>query len=163
MTWQSRQGQSGDEYEKAREEWLAAADRPMAALARALRLAEPSRYVRTFVDQGSVIARLLYEAAERDIFPKYVGRILLAYPHEKLPAAPGRQSQGGLIEPLSERELEVLDLVAQGLSNQEIAVELYISLRTVKWHTSNIYGKLGVKSRTGAVARGRTLGILPRD
>ena len=75
-----------------------------------------------------------------------------------MPPGPGATS---LVEPLSRRELEVLSLIAEGLSNQEIARRLVISLRTVKWHASNIYGKLGVKNRTQAVARARTLGILP--
>jgi LuxR family maltose regulon positive regulatory protein len=66
-----------------------------------------------------------------------------------------------MIEPLSEREQEVLALIAQGLSNQEIAQRLFISLNTVKWHTSNIYGKLAVKNRTQAVAQARALGVLP--
>ncbi len=66
----------------------------------------------------------------------------------------------GLVEPLSEREIEVLKLVAEGLSNQEIAVRLYLSLRTIKFHTGNIYGKLGVKSRTEAVAKAHALGLL---
>jgi LuxR family maltose regulon positive regulatory protein len=66
-----------------------------------------------------------------------------------------------LIEPLSKRELEVLRLVAEGLSNREIAERLVISLSTVKGHTSNIYSKLAVKGRTQAVAKARVLGILP--
>jgi LuxR family maltose regulon positive regulatory protein len=62
---------------------------------------------------------------------------------------------------VSERELEVLSLIAEGLTNQEIAAKLYLSLHTVKAHARNIYAKLGVSSRTQAVARGRALGILP--
>ena len=65
-----------------------------------------------------------------------------------------------LVEPLSERELEILQLVAEGLTNREIASRLYLSLNTVKAHTRNIYGKLGVNNRTQAAARGRALGIL---
>jgi LuxR family maltose regulon positive regulatory protein len=66
-----------------------------------------------------------------------------------------------LIEPLSERELEVLQLIAEGLSNPEIASRLYLSLNTVKVHSRNIYGKLGVHNRTQAVAKARALGVLP--
>jgi LuxR family maltose regulon positive regulatory protein len=66
-----------------------------------------------------------------------------------------------LVEPLSEREIEVLRLVAEGLSNREIALRLFLSPNTVRVHTHNIYGKLGVSSRTQAVARGRALGLLP--
>jgi LuxR family maltose regulon positive regulatory protein len=68
-----------------------------------------------------------------------------------------------LAEPLSARELDVLPLIADGLTNQEIAVRLYLSLHTVKAHVRNIYAKLGVSSRTQAVARGRTLGLLSPD
>jgi LuxR family maltose regulon positive regulatory protein len=65
-----------------------------------------------------------------------------------------------LLEPLSDRELEVLALIAAGLSNREISQELYIAVGTVKRHTNHIYGKLGVHSRTQAVARSRELGLL---
>ena len=68
--------------------------------------------------------------------------------------------QSTLVEPLSERELEILTLVATGMSNREIANELVLSLPTIKWHTSNIYGKLGVHNRTTAVARARELQLL---
>jgi LuxR family maltose regulon positive regulatory protein len=68
--------------------------------------------------------------------------------------------QSGLIEPLSEREIEILQLISEGQSNQEIGAQLYLSLNTVKAHTRNIYGKLGVNSRTQASARARALGIL---
>jgi ATP/maltotriose-dependent transcriptional regulator MalT len=72
----------------------------------------------------------------------------------------GRPSSA-LVEPLSERELEVIQLVAEGLTNREIASRLFLTLNTVKAHTRNIYGKLEVHSRTKAVARARALGILP--
>jgi LuxR family maltose regulon positive regulatory protein len=66
-----------------------------------------------------------------------------------------------LIEPLTERELEVLELFAEGLTNREIASRLFLALNTVKAHSRNIYGKLGVHNRTQAVARARALGVLP--
>jgi LuxR family maltose regulon positive regulatory protein len=66
-----------------------------------------------------------------------------------------------MVDPLSERELEVLQLIAEGLTNREIASRLFLSLNTVKAHNRNIYGKLGVRSRTRAVAGARALGILP--
>ena len=76
---------------------------------------------------------------------------------------PGRVDgpRSALVEPLSERELEVLQLIAEGLSNQQIASQLYLSLNTVKVHSRNIYDKLGVHNRTQAVARARAFGILP--
>ncbi|MFP4564226.1 MAG: response regulator transcription factor, partial [Spirochaetia bacterium] len=97
--------------------------------------------------------RLLEEAASRGIHPEYVGRILSAFSRPN----PRRQP---LLESLSERELEVLEIIAQGLSNQEIAERLYLSLYTVKAHIRNIFGKLDVTSRTQAVARARELGLL---
>ena len=69
-------------------------------------------------------------------------------------------SKSELVEPLSERELEVLQLIAEGLTNQEVATRLYLSLHTVKVHARNIFTKLAVKNRAQAVARGRALGIL---
>lgn len=66
-----------------------------------------------------------------------------------------------LVEPLTKREREVLQLIYEGLSNQEIAEKLVLALNTVKRHTSNIYGKLGVNSRTQAIARARQLGLIP--
>jgi LuxR family maltose regulon positive regulatory protein len=126
-------------------------------LERALSIAEPENYLRIFLDEGEPMAQLLYEAANRGIQRKYVGRILAAFP-------PSRQTQTGtseeLIEPLSQRELDVLQLLAQGSSNKEVARQLFISVPTVKWHTSNIYGKLGVRNRTQAVAKARALGLL---
>jgi LuxR family maltose regulon positive regulatory protein len=142
--------------------------RAVAPLERALTLAEPGGFVRTFVDEGPPMARLLYEAASRGVAPDYARQLLAAVPvAEAEPTAPSRtQSQAPglgseIIEPLSEREVEVLQLVAKGLTNQEIASRLFLSLNTVKVHTRNIYGKLDVHSRTQAVDRARALGILP--
>jgi LuxR family maltose regulon positive regulatory protein len=142
--------------------WRAQGDtlRALSLLERALSLSEPAGYVRLFVDEGEPMAQLLYAAAERDIAPAYAGKLLAAFPSTE-PSTPAQEASEELVEPLSERELEVLELVAQGLSNREIGQKLFISLRTVKWHTSNIYGKLAVKNRTEAVAKARALGILP--
>jgi len=129
----------------------------MAALEHALSLAEPAGYVRPFLDGGEPMARLLYRAVEHGIAPQYVGRLLAAFPAEE---AVDRGPSVEMVEPLSERESQVLQCIAEGLSNREIAQRLLISLHTVKWHTSNIYGKLAVKNRTQAVARARTLGLL---
>lgn len=132
----------------------------MIPLEQALSLAEPEGYVRIFVDEGLPMAQLLYEAARRDITPEQTSRLLAVFPAlEPAPTSPKRP--GELVEPLTERELEVLSLIAEGLSNQEVSQRLFISLATVKWHTSNIYGKLGVKNRTQAIAQARALGILP--
>ena len=111
------------------------------------------------------MARLLYEAVARGIAPDYAGRLLAAFPAaeaERTDSSKTQAAKSDLIEPLSERELEVLQLVAQGLTNQEIASRLYLSLNTVKAHTRNIYGKLDVHSRTQATARSQELGLLPR-
>ena len=109
------------------------------------------------------MANLLYEALKHDIAPKYVQQLLAAFPEtepEKPIATELEGDQSSLIEPLSEREIEVLDLIAKGLTNQVIADRLVLSLHTVKAHTRNIYGKLDVHNRTQAVDRARTLGIL---
>jgi LuxR family maltose regulon positive regulatory protein len=140
---------------------LGDADRSMGCLERALSLAEPEGFVRVFVDKGQPIAQLLYQAAERGIAPEYAGRLLAAFPAvEPVPTILSKLPSE-MIEPLSEREHEVLLLIADGLSNREIAQRLFLSLSTVKVHTYNMYGKLGVHSRTQAVAKARTLGILP--
>ncbi len=135
----------------------------MATLQRALALAEPEGFIRAFVDEGPPMARLLYEAMTCGIAPDYARRLLAAFPDaEPEPTAPAKSqaSQSDLIEPLSDRELEVLQLIAEGLTNPEIARQLYLSLNTIKSHTRNIYGKLGVHNRTQAVARAQALGIL---
>jgi LuxR family maltose regulon positive regulatory protein len=138
--------------------------RAMAALERALTLAEPGGFIRIFVDEGPPMARLLYEALTRGISPDYARRLLAAFPvaeAERTDPSKTRAPKSELVEPLSERELEVLQLIAEGLTNPEIASRLFLALNTVKAHTRNIYGKLGVNSRTQAVARARALGILP--
>jgi LuxR family maltose regulon positive regulatory protein len=135
--------------------------RALKALEQALRLAEPEAYVRIFVDEGAAMARLLYEATAHGVMPEYAGRLLAAFPEDGIPQPRTGLAESEMVEPLSAREVEVLQLIADGLSNQEIATRLVISLSTVKGHTSNIYGKLRVGNRTGAVARAKVLGILP--
>lgn len=119
----------------------------------ALAMAEPGGFVRIFVDEGEPMKRLLSAAYERAIKRRYVAKLLAAFQ----PAIPMAQP---LIEPLSERELEVLRLVAQGLSNQEIGERLFLALSSVKGHNRNIFDKLHVNRRTEAVARARELGLL---
>ena len=137
----------------------------MQYLMRALELGEPGGYIRVFVDEGPPIARLLYDALSANgNASDYVQRLLSAFPDEENARSSSPQhasSEMDLIEPLSEREIEILQLIADGLSNQEIGSQLYLSLNTVKAHTRNIYGKLGVNSRMQAATRARTLGILP--
>jgi LuxR family maltose regulon positive regulatory protein len=110
------------------------------------------------------MARLLYEALSRGVAPDYVRRLLAAFPAVEPEATVPPSTQvlkPELIETLSEREIEVLQLIAEGLTNREIAARLFLSVNTVKVHSSNIYGKLGAHNRTQAVARAQTLGILP--
>jgi len=135
----------------------------LAPLERALTLAEPEGYFRIFVGEGPPMAHLLYEALSRKITPEYIQRLLKAFPVDEPEKTGPSQPHGPdseLIEPLSEREIEVLQLIAEGLSNQEISSRLYLSLNTVKAHTRNIYGKLGVNNRTQAGVRARALRIL---
>jgi LuxR family maltose regulon positive regulatory protein len=120
----------------------------------ALKLAAPQGYRRAFLDEGQKIVKLLPRV--REVTPGFVDE-LLTFTHTE--AAPGHPAEV-LIDPLSERELEVLRLVAGGLSNREIAEALFITLGTVKKHLNNIFSKLNVKSRTQAAIRGRELGLL---
>jgi LuxR family maltose regulon positive regulatory protein len=138
-------------------------DEALAILRRVLALAEPEGYVRTFVDLGAPMAALLRHAKSAGIAPHYTSRLLAAFAHpeRQTPRVEVETAQhAALIEPLSEREGEVLQLIAQGLSNQEIANKLVIGLSTVKKHINNIYAKLDVKSRTQALVRGRELGLI---
>jgi LuxR family maltose regulon positive regulatory protein len=110
------------------------------------------------------MAGLLYQAAAHGIRPAYTGRLLAALSNNLQSPEPSSLATGeNLIEPLSSRELEVLHLIAEGLSNAEIAKRLFISLSTVKGHTTNIFGKLGVKNRTQATARAKNLGLLATE
>lgn len=131
-------------------------------LREALALAKPGGLIRAFVDEGPGMARLLYEALARGIEPAYTRQLLAAFPTDdpETAVSPPLPAADELLEPLSERELEVLRLIAEGLTNQETANRLYLSLHTVKAHAHNIYSKLGVRNRTQAVAKARALGIL---
>ena len=137
-----------------------AADDPdgaTAALARAIEIAEPEGYVRLFIDEGPSMVALLKLVAKDRNAPGYVRQLLaastVARPGEGVVAQP-------LIEPLSERELEVLRLLQSDLDGPSIARELTVSLPTVRTHTSNIYSKLGVTNRRAAVRRAGELGLL---
>jgi LuxR family maltose regulon positive regulatory protein len=125
-------------------------------LERALNLAEPEGYVRLFVDEGAAMASLLEAAAERGIAPGYARRLLRAFGNiEESTTATQR-----LIEPLSERERDVLRLLASDLGGPDIARELVVSLNTVRTHTKNIYAKLGVNNRRAAVRRAEELDLM---
>jgi LuxR family maltose regulon positive regulatory protein len=130
----------------------------LASLHRAAVLAEPEGYVRIFIDEGPPMAALLKLAAKPRNASSYVRRLLAAVVTVEGPSTVGQP----LIEPLSERELEVLRLLGSELDGPEIARELTVSLATVRTHTRNIYAKLGVNSRTAAVRRAAELDLLSR-
>jgi LuxR family maltose regulon positive regulatory protein len=135
----------------------------MASLQRALRLAGPEGYVRMFVDEGADMAALLREAAARGIMPDYAAGLLLAFDEDQgieEEMAPSATPSSSLIEPLSQRELDILRLFKTELSGPEIAQELVIALSTVRTHTKSIYSKLNVNSRRAAVKRAIELGVI---
>jgi LuxR family maltose regulon positive regulatory protein len=134
-------------------------------LERALALAEPEGYVRTFVDEGPAMEQLLLEATARGIVPDYSEKLLVALGAELSGRAgespfPTSSASRPLIEPLSERELEVLRLLGTELSGPEIANELVVALSTIRTHTKSIYRKLGVNNRRAAVRRAADLGLV---
>ncbi|MBE2197414.1 MAG: LuxR family transcriptional regulator [Anaerolinea sp.] len=137
-------------------------DTAVQLLAETLALAEPGGFIRLFVDEGAPMAQLLSAAAVQGIMPDYVGKLLAACEAEaqKDEANAYLPPTQSLIEPLSQREVEVLQLITQGLSNHEISQRLFLALSTVKGHNQNIYGKLQVQRRTEAVARARELGLV---
>jgi LuxR family maltose regulon positive regulatory protein len=136
---------------------MGARDQALAAMQRALSVAKRYGYVRALVDEGQPVERLLQQMVAQGISSGYARHVLAAFAVDE----PAEADQSDLVEPLSERELEVLQLIAQGLTNREIAARLYLSLNTIKVHTRNIYGKLSAHNRTQAVSRARDLGVLP--
>jgi len=145
-------------------------DKAVQLLSDALSLAEPGGFIRLFVDEGEPMRmtlsdfRLSIEKQPRGQDHKlfgYVDKLLAAFAQPvALPQSKIENPNSRMPEPLSQRELEVLQLVAQGLSNSEIGERLFLALDTVKGHNRNIYGKLQVQRRTEAIARGRELGLL---
>jgi LuxR family maltose regulon positive regulatory protein len=124
----------------------------------ALRLAEPEGYMRLFADLGLLMTRLLQQAHSRMVLPDYVEKLLAIFGTD-LASLTARDEV--LLEPLTRREQEILQLIAAGLTNQEIADQLVVSPETIKKHSGSIYAKLGVRNRTEAVVRAREMGLLP--
>jgi LuxR family maltose regulon positive regulatory protein len=137
----------------------------LTSLEQALKLAEPEGYMRIFLAEGASMAELIREAHTRGILPHYTRKLLSAFEAERKgigeetppSAAP---VSGSLIEPLSQRELDILRLFKTELSGPEIAQELVIALSTVRTHTKSIYNKLNVNSRREAVRRAIELGLI---
>jgi LuxR family maltose regulon positive regulatory protein len=133
-----------------------------------LALAEPGGYVRTFVREGAAVRALLEKAAARGIAPGYVARLLAAY--EQDAESPKQMTQEApppsplhppaLVEPLTERELEVLRLLGTPMSQSEIGRTLYVSVNTIRTHVKHIYEKLGVHSRIEAIGRAEELDLV---
>jgi LuxR family maltose regulon positive regulatory protein len=138
-------------------------DKAVHVLCDALALAAPGGFIRLFVDEGPPMAHLLSQVEARGMMPDYTRNLLAIFEAE----AQKRENTSSLpppaqplIEPLSPRELEILHLMAAGLSNQQMCERLFLALSTVKGHNRNIFGKLQVQRRTEAVARARELGLL---
>jgi LuxR family maltose regulon positive regulatory protein len=136
-------------------------------LERALRLGEPEGYVRPFLHLGEPMEHLLRQwRGEKDapkargIRSEYLGKILSAFPHEKVKTNFQRVQHPQLVESLTPREMDVLRLLAEGLTNREIAGRLVISPNTLRVYTTNLYGKLDVHTRAQAVRRAQDLGLI---
>lgn len=127
-------------------------------LEEAVSIAAPQNFRRSFLEEGEQVLHML--PLVRDIAPEFVADLIEDFHLELGHGAPKRQTVSGLIEPLSEREIEVMRLVAKGLSNADIARKLYISLGTVKWHMNHILAKLGVKNRTQAMNKAKEFEII---
>ena len=136
-------------------EALGRREETVAALGRAVTLAAPEGYVRAFLDQGSRVAPLLSRV--RDTAPAFVHRLSAAF---KVSEAGPTGTEPRLVEPLTEREGDLLKLLAEGLSNEEISRRLYISQNTTKWHLKSIFSKLAVGNRIQVVAMAREKGLI---
>jgi LuxR family maltose regulon positive regulatory protein len=143
-------------------------DQALATLQHALILAEPEGYIRTFVDKGAPMAALLEKMKAREAggrLKEYIHQLLAAFPkdeifHPSYPKGTMSLSPQPLVEPLTKRELEVLQLLTTDLSRQEIADKLVISQSTLKTHLRRVYDKLGVKSRAQAVVKSKGLHLI---
>ena len=150
------------------------ASRACDTLMRALTLAEPAGYVRVFLDKGEALRALIaacrsrYTSALPIAVRIYVEKLLAAFPasvgsdrpHQPVARTPSPDAASALVEPLTPRELEILELLATGASNQDIAEQLFLSVGTVKGHINHILGKLDAHNRTEAAVRGRELGLI---
>ena len=131
------------------------------ALARALQLGEPEGYIRPFLSRGEPIADLLHQLLnENGPHAAYILSILEAFPHQKPAHQPQDRQHPALLAPLTPREMDVLRLLSDGLSNREIAERLYLSPNTLRVYTTNLYSKMDVHNRTQAVTRAQILGII---
>jgi LuxR family maltose regulon positive regulatory protein len=137
----------------------ALADGPAAlgALHRAVTLAEPEGYVRVFAEEGPPMVALLKALVKQSATAGYVRRLLAATTRTQTHETPGQK----LVQPLSDRELDVLRLLGTDLDGPDIARELFVSLNTLRTHTRNIYAKLGVTNRRAAVRQAHDLKLLP--
>ena len=133
-------------------------ERAVQTLGDALAMAEPGGFIRLFVDEGAPMAELPSELAARGFMPDYTSKLLAAFEAERPQLEP--EPDAASDQPLTARELEVLRLIAEGLSNQEICERLFLALDTVKGHNRRIFCKLQVQRRTEAIARARELGLL---
>ncbi|MEM7346216.1 MAG: LuxR C-terminal-related transcriptional regulator [Chloroflexota bacterium] len=129
----------------------------LTTLAEALTLAEPAGYIRLFVDEGPPMVELLRDVLKQGVSSTYVGKLQASFMPTMGESKPSAQT---LIDPLTDRELEVLKLMATGLANREIAAELVVALGTVAKYSNNIFTKLNVRNRTEAIARAGALEIL---
>jgi LuxR family maltose regulon positive regulatory protein len=134
------------------------------SLRQAMILAEPQGYVRLFVEEGQPMAELLRFAISQDVSPDYASKLLAAFPKDVLGAIPIVEertvNKQNLVEPLSQREIEVLRLMAEGYKYKEIAERLVVSINTVRHHTRNVYGKLDANNRTQAIGIAKELDLL---
>ena len=130
------------------------------AISEALTIAEAHGFIRTILDEGPELRPLLQSALQRNLTPRSASHLLASLSGPEPETDPRARANRLLVEPLSERELEILSLVADGLSNQQIADKLFVALSTVKKHMSAVLGKLNAESRTEAIQRARTLGLI---
>jgi LuxR family maltose regulon positive regulatory protein len=133
----------------------------LSTLERVLVLAEPEGYIRLFVDEGAAMLALLRQAQARSAVPDYITTLLSAFGEQHVQNLPFTSAHpGSLLDPLTEREREVLALLLAGATNREIAHRLVLSVNTVKRHVYNLSGKLGVRSRAQAIIRARDLPLV---